>query len=84
MMANHARASPVIPAPPTTTVMNPVPIHDPPPNPVIETNDPMDTKGLDELIRFINGTEEQKELSADKSMSTKAAKRARQKQRKVQ
>ncbi|XP_033757581.1 protein FAM193A-like [Pecten maximus] len=46
-----------------------------------DSKDPMELKGLDELIRFINGTEEQK-LGADKSMTAKAAKRARQKQRK--
>ncbi|XP_021378384.1 protein FAM193A-like isoform X2 [Mizuhopecten yessoensis] len=46
-----------------------------------DSKDPMELKGLDELIRFINGTEDQK-MGADKSMTAKAAKRARQKQRK--
>lgn len=40
----------------------------------------MGTKGLDELIKYINGTEE----GADKKISSKAAKRARQKQRKAE
>lgn len=48
-----------------------------------DSKDPMELKGLDELIRFINGTEEQK-LGADKSVTAKAAKRARQKQRKIE
>lgn len=43
------------------------------------SQDPLETKGLDELIRFINGTEEDDKKPA----SAKAAKRARQKQRKV-
>ena len=53
--------------PPTTT---------PPPS---QSEDPLETKGLDELIKFINGTEEDDK----KPLSAKAAKRARQKQRKV-
>ncbi|XP_060085578.1 protein FAM193A-like [Ylistrum balloti] len=48
-----------------------------------DSKDPMELKGLDELIRFINGTEDQK-LGADKSVTAKAAKRARQKQRKIE
>ena len=46
-----------------------------PPEPIL---DPLHQKGLDELVRFINGStlEEHKK-------SSKAAKRARQKQRKV-
>lgn len=54
-----------IPLPPATT---PAPCQD-----------PLETKGLDELIKYINGTEEDK-----KPISAKAAKRARQKQRKAE
>ena len=43
--------------------------------------DPMETKGLEELIKFINGTEDNS--VGGKQHSAKAAKRARQKQRKV-
>jgi hypothetical protein len=47
--------------------------------------DPLEQKGLDELLRFINGGKDkdaaQKALEA--KQTSKAAKRARQKQRKV-
>jgi len=43
-------------------------------------SDPLITKGLDELIKFINGTEGEENK---RPLSAKAAKRARQKQRKV-
>ena len=47
--------------------------------------EPVDeNKGLDELLHFINGTDTQKgETIEEKALSAKAAKRARQKQRKV-
>lgn len=47
--------------------------------------EPVDeNKGLDELLLFINGTDTQKgETIEEKALSAKAAKRARQKQRKV-
>ncbi|XP_046371497.2 protein FAM193A-like isoform X3 [Haliotis rufescens] len=41
--------------------------------------DPLEMKGLEELLRFINGTEESKK--EEKAQSSKAAKRARRKQR---
>ncbi|XP_052772663.1 protein FAM193A-like isoform X3 [Mya arenaria] len=44
-------------------------------------SDPLETKGLDELIKFINGTEEDED---NKPLSAKALKRARQKQRKAE
>ena len=47
---------------------------------VVSEKDPMETKGLEELINFINGTDGS---VGDKQHSAKAAKRARQKQRKV-
>lgn len=43
--------------------------------------DPLEMKGLEELLRFINGTEESKK--EEKAQSSKAAKRARRKQRLV-
>lgn len=47
---------------------------------------PLEDKGseeLEELLHYINGTDNQKEEQEDKQLSAKAAKRARQKQRKV-
>ena len=46
----------------------------------VPEQDPMETKGLEELIKFINGTDGS---AGEKQHSAKAAKRARQKQRKV-
>ncbi len=55
-----------------------------PPPPPIKKSDHLDQKGLDELLKFINGTEEAKnEDTASTKRSAKIAKRARQKQRKV-
>ena len=44
--------------------------------------DPMEQKGLEELIKFINGTDDNN-VGGKQQHSAKAAKRARQKQRKV-
>ena len=52
----------------------------PPAPPPEAKKEVLDEEGLDELIRFINGGEDEKEARAQ---SAKAAKRARQKQRKV-
>lgn len=59
----------------------PAPVVQPPTSisPPSQSEDPLETKGLEELIKFINGTEEDDK----KPLSAKAAKRARQKQRKV-
>ncbi|XP_045190790.2 protein FAM193A-like isoform X3 [Mercenaria mercenaria] len=64
---SQGKPAPVL-LPPTST---------PPPS---QSEDPLETKGLDELIKFINGTEEEDK----KPLSAKAAKRARQKQRKAE
>ncbi|XP_071167409.1 protein FAM193A-like isoform X2 [Mytilus edulis] len=48
---------------------------------------PLEDKGseeLEELLHYINGTDNQKEEQEDKQLSAKAAKRARQKQRKAE
>jgi hypothetical protein len=57
----------------------PAPIPLPPVSTSPPSQDPLEAKGLDELIKYINGTEEEDR----KPLSAKAAKRARQKQRKV-
>ncbi len=49
---------------------------------MIEHDELEDQRGLEELLRFINGDRKDKSL-ADKQHNSKAAKRARQKQRKV-
>lgn len=51
------------------------------PEPVCPKEDPVDVKGLDELLNYINGTEN-KDQAPEKS--SKALKRARQKQRKAE
>lgn len=49
-----------------------------------EVLDPLEKKGLDGLLSFINGTDKGcPEKVTDKEITAKAAKRARQKQRKV-
>ena len=50
--------------------------------------DPLDQRGLDDLVRYINGYEDsnwgtKSTNNSEKPISAKAAKRARQKQRKV-
>ncbi|XP_061177860.1 protein FAM193A-like [Saccostrea echinata] len=59
----------------------PAPPVKPVPPPVCPPEDPVDVKGLDELLNYINGTEN-KDQAPEKS--SKAQKRARQKQRKAE
>ena len=47
-------------------------------------HDPLEKKGLEGLLRYINGTDDVSECKTKaKEVSAKAAKRARQKQKKV-
>ena len=48
-----------------------------------QSRDPLGQKSLDELLRFINGVNDNKAKSAESKQSSKLAKRARQRQRKV-
>ena len=61
-------------------VIEPVQIEPPAPAAPPKKEEDLDQKGLEELIRFINGTDEEQ---AKQKQSAKAAKRARQKQKKV-
>ncbi|KAL3864296.1 hypothetical protein ACJMK2_005990 [Sinanodonta woodiana] len=56
----------------------------PPQSPHPHQQDPLDVKGLDELVKFINGAEEREDSNGLRPLSAKAAKRARQKQRKAE
>ena len=50
-----------------------------------DLKDPLEKKGLEGLLSFINGTDDsgQEQTKKDREFSAKAAKRARQKQKKV-